>query len=93
MAVLCGVRYWASVCCYSVCGTGLAYGGGAAHEGTAVCGTPYAVCGTELAYAPTRCAVERLTGKLRDQRKELEALEKQHVTEKDRMAKDMDKLK
>eukprot|EP00961_Rhodomonas_salina_P090444 1217015-Rhodomonas_salina.1 len=49
--LLCAVRYWRSVCCYALCGTGVAY---AAELIQAVC---YIVCGTETTYDPTECAV------------------------------------
>jgi len=37
--------------------------------------------------------VERLTGKLKEHRKEYEAMEAQHASEKERLAKDADKLR
>eukprot|EP00961_Rhodomonas_salina_P112307 1511564-Rhodomonas_salina.1 len=64
--LLCGVWYWRSVCCYAVCGTGVAYAAMRCGTGTrnaaVLCGVwlwrsvcSYAVCGTGVAYAAMRC--------------------------------------
>eukprot|EP00961_Rhodomonas_salina_P247975 3350860-Rhodomonas_salina.1 len=58
--ILCDVRYQASVWCYEMCGTELAYAATARllleSEGLVYRVCPYAMCGTELAYGATRCA-------------------------------------